>query len=348
VICTLGAHRSGTSLVARILNLLGVHLGPDERILTSGEDNPSGYWEHRPFVDINDEILIRFGGEWDEPPVFPASWARDPRLADLRARARQLVAEDFAPEPLWGWKDPRTCLTLPFWQDLIGPMRYVVCVRNPSAVVASLTRRSIMTSERAERLWLAHMQAILAHTSGHPRMFVFYEDLIEHWPPTLQRMAAFIGDPARGDDPRVHEAVRGFLDKALCHHRRSLDDLAADPRISAATKALYLAMRGHANPDPAMRERRALQSIASLESALQAMTLDRDAQARERETARQTLDEIRTSSAWRLVTFTRGLIDGLLPAGTRRRRLFNALFWRIARRLPWTRAQHAVIDLRPV
>ena len=84
VICTLGMHRSGTSLVARLLSLLGVHLGPDERVLTAGEDNPKGYWEHRSFVDLNDEILARFGGRWDQAPAWPASWrhrARSPSPA---------------------------------------------------------------------------------------------------------------------------------------------------------------------------------------------------------------------------------------------------------------------------
>src|SRR5262245_9181936 len=91
VICTVGMHRSGTSAVSRMLNLVGVHLGPDERVQTTGPDNPTGYWEHRSFVDINDEILARFGGRWDEPPSFPAGWPDDARLGDLREQARQLL-----------------------------------------------------------------------------------------------------------------------------------------------------------------------------------------------------------------------------------------------------------------
>ena len=213
VICTLGSHRSGTSLTSRVLNLLGVHLGPDERVVVTGDDNPKGYWEHHQLVGINDEILARFGGRWDEPPAFRPQWSADPGLDELKEKARHLLTENFAAAPLWGWKDPRTCLTLPFWQDVIGPMRYVLCVRNPSAVMASLARRDGMSTEKAERLWLAHVQAILTHTSDQPRMFVFYEDMIDDWRPDLQRFAAFIGDPERADDPRVHEAVTQFVEK---------------------------------------------------------------------------------------------------------------------------------------
>ena len=32
IVCILGMHRSGTSLVSRMLNVLGVELGPDEHL----------------------------------------------------------------------------------------------------------------------------------------------------------------------------------------------------------------------------------------------------------------------------------------------------------------------------
>jgi hypothetical protein len=389
VICTLGMHRSGTSVVSRMLNLLGVYLGTPQSVSDIDANNPKGYWEHRPVVVLNDAILARFGGRWDEPPAFPPSWPHDPRLQDLREKARQLLTEHFEAEPVWGWKDPRTCLTIPFWQDLIGSMRYVMCVRNPGAVVASLTRRDGMSSEKAERLWLAHIQSSLAHTSGQSRMFVFYEDIINDWATELRRMAAFIGRPERAEDPCVHASVGEFLERELCHHRMSMEDLADNQRISFAAKGLYLALRGHAPRDTpvdaafladragpsvqatldllgaraletwdrtvaviaerdamvaerdavaaerdelAVRVNRVLQSMARLESDLRRVTLERDVQARESEAARRMLQEIRASCAWRLVVFLRHLSVGLLPAGTRRRRIFNAVLRRLAQR----------------
>ena len=67
VICTLGMHRSGTSLVSRMLNLLGVHLGTDQSLSGTNEDNPKGYWEHHTFALLNDEILARFLVEESRP-----------------------------------------------------------------------------------------------------------------------------------------------------------------------------------------------------------------------------------------------------------------------------------------
>jgi hypothetical protein len=162
---------------------------------------------------------------------------------------------------LWGWKDPRTCLTLPFWQDLVGPMRYVICLRNPCAVVASLSRRSEMSPESSQWLWLAYVQASLAHTSGHPRLFVFYEDIIEQWLPQLRRMAAFVGYPERAEDAAVQSAVADFVEQEMCHYRMTLEDLAVDPRISFPTKSLYFALRGHAPVAEAVPPDRVLRSL---------------------------------------------------------------------------------------
>ena len=354
VICTVGMHRSGTSLVSRMLNLLGVHLGPDDRVSATGEDNKKGYWEHRSFVEINDEILARFGGRWDELPAFPPGWPRDPRLLDLGDKARRLRAEDFAAEPLWGWKDPRSCVTLPFWQQVFGPMRYVLCIRNPRAVAASLARRNGISSGKAERLWLAHLQAGLSHTSGQPRMFVFYDDIIYDWPLELRRMAGFMGHPERGEDPRVHEAVGRFIDDEMRHHRGSLEDLAGDPRIAFPTTALYTALRGHARSGRSNQRALDLIGARALETwdATAATAAERDrlsAENREQAAAITALSAalraIHASRAWGLVLLFRRLVVHLLPAGTRRRRAFDAVLGRMARRLPSPRAPRNVAGL---
>jgi Sulfotransferase family len=380
VVCTLGMHRSGTSLVSRMLNLLGVHLGPDAPVSRTGADNPTGYWEHDAIVAINDEILSRFGGRWNEPPELPSEWPREATLGDLRETARRLLAADFAAAPLWGWKDPRTCLTLPFWQDVVGPMRYVLCVRNPLAVVGSLTRRNAMSSEKAERLWLGHVRASLALTEGHPRMLVFYEDVLDDWRRELRRLAAFVGQPERGDDPSVRDAVAAFVEVGMCHHRPSIEDLVRDRRLSRSAKALYLdlALRGGENDDhvsidtalvvaglaaggshrlelPALdaerhelaaREKLYLRSIARLEATLQDLALDRDGLVRESHALRHTLDAVHASAAGRLVAFARSVLAGVLPPGTRRRRVFTAALGHVASRLPAGPRPRKVLDPR--
>jgi hypothetical protein len=219
VVCVLGMHRSGTSVAARMLNLLGVELGREERMVRPAGDNPKGFWENRPIVDLNNAILARLGGNCVWLPVFPAGWESAPGLDDLRERALALVHEEFGDAPMWGWKDPRSCLTLPFWQPLLPPIRYVLCLRHPADVARSLERRSGMPREQAVHMWLTYMQRALAATGGMPRCSVFYDGFIDNPMAEVGRLAGFLGVAEHASQPHVRARIMAFLDADLRHHR---------------------------------------------------------------------------------------------------------------------------------
>ena len=216
-------HRSGTSVLTRILNVLGVHLGPAEQLLGPSDSNPKGHWEHEEFIKINDEILSRFGGAWNRVPEFSEGWESARELDDLVQLARKTLLEDFSGVDLWGWKDPRTCLTLPFWQRLIGPMKYVLSFRNPTDVASSLHRRDGSSIEQGVSLWLAHCQRILAQTQNESRLLVFYEDLLDDWQHEIERISAFIGKPELAASAEIHKTVEEAIHKDLRHHHTLID-----------------------------------------------------------------------------------------------------------------------------
>src|SRR5437867_4860472 len=105
IACILGAPRSGTSSVAKLVQELGVYLGPRQHLQMETSWNPEGCWEHRTFLDINVALLSSFGGSPANPPTFPPAWQRTTELDYLRDAARQVVQEDFDGHPVWGWKD---------------------------------------------------------------------------------------------------------------------------------------------------------------------------------------------------------------------------------------------------
>ena len=243
IVCILGMHRSGTSLLTRLLNLLGVELGSPEDFTTEPfADNPKGYWEHYPIAAISDAILKRYGGSWDEPPLLPPAWETGAAIDDLRHRAQQLIQE-FAEVQLWGWKDPRTCLTLPFWQQLLPNLRYVICLRNPVDVARSIEQRDSLSAEKSSNLWFTYVSSALNYTEGKPRLVMFYEDVMDDCLRELQRMAEFLGKPEQAKQVDVQEAVHEFMEKGLQHYRASIVQATANPRIDLRAKALYLAQR---------------------------------------------------------------------------------------------------------
>jgi hypothetical protein len=246
IICVLGMHRSGTSLAAKILNLLGVHLGPEERLMRPGPSNPKGFWEYKPIVKLNDQILSKRGGNWEKPPDFAEGWENASEFDNLKQRARALIQRDFADTQVWGWKDPRNCLTLPFWQQVLPSMRYVICFRSPVDVARSLERRNGFSPEKGFYLWLTYVKLALKHTEGHPRIFVFYEDILDNWQQEFQRLSEFVGTPERVEQADVQKAVQDFIDEKLRHHRTSIIDTVTQSgpefqnRMVAIAQQLYV------------------------------------------------------------------------------------------------------------
>src|SRR5579872_1697999 len=116
-VCITGMHRSGTSLVTRLLNLSGVYLGPDRDMMVPTGDNPEGYWENLKFVQLNDQLLQLLGGGWDCPPVDD-NWPETESLERARKKAR-LIISGFAESTCWGWKDPRNSILARLWSGLL-------------------------------------------------------------------------------------------------------------------------------------------------------------------------------------------------------------------------------------
>jgi hypothetical protein len=233
-------HRSGTSFITRALNILGVDLGPEDHAMKPNADNPRGFSEHQGITDLNDEILAMLGGNWHSPPPRQADWANDPRFDDLKGRAARLLEEDFGDSPLWGWKDPRTCLTLPFWQQLVPSMRYVVCVRSPLDVALSLQARDGFSIEKSGALWVDYLSGALTDTTGQPRMLVSYDDLIERQDVEVERLAGFIDRSWSSDC--LQSDVESATDLTLRHHQTQIGAVLIDARLPFPAKALYLCL----------------------------------------------------------------------------------------------------------
>ncbi|HEX3517719.1 MAG TPA: sulfotransferase [Solirubrobacteraceae bacterium] len=244
-VCVLGLGRSGTSLTMRLLNLMGVELGPEADLVPPTEvENPRGYWEPRWMLELNDEILSKLGTDWWHPLTAPPGWERLPELDPLRERARALLEEKFGDEPVWGWKESRTTLTLPFWRELLPDVRYVICLRNPMDAISSFQRRPEPTQSTGAwgDLWLEYTARALVETRGHPSLLVFYEDYFRDGPGQIARLASFLGlsQPETGDpSSRLFQEI----EQSLRHHSTSPRELAVAWGIAPAARMLFLALR---------------------------------------------------------------------------------------------------------
>ena len=240
-------HRTGTSLTARILNLLGVDLGRQSGLLeTKSEENPKGFWEQVAIKEFNDELLGALGGTWDAPPDLEPGWEYDPGLSEYRERAQQLIVDQFGDAELWGWKDPRSAILLPFWQQIVPDLSYVVCLRHPHGVAESMIRRrNNIDAAVAHELWLRYTTDALLHTRQGRRVMVFFEDFFEDLDRQVHHLAAFLDRDPMTIEPGVWSKIRALADPSLWRNRTSPDD---DAGLPGEVRALWVGLRSAVAP----------------------------------------------------------------------------------------------------
>jgi hypothetical protein len=170
-----GMHRSGTSLLASLLQRGGVHIG--ERLVSANAYNPRGYFEDEEVMQLHEAMLGSRGGTI----LVDRHFAGAATEAET-AQARELIATR-AHRPLWGWKDPRTCLFLELWHGLLPEARYLFVYRSPMEVLLSLMRRrepSMPWLLEAVEAWYAHNERLLRFAQANPHrcMLVHIEAVV--------------------------------------------------------------------------------------------------------------------------------------------------------------------------
>ena len=248
-----GMHRSGTSALARLLSLGGAT--PPRRLMKPMPDNPLGFWEPREMAVLNDDLLAAIDSRWDN--VFAIADAE--RAWTVRARflgrAAALLAEDFGAADLLAIKDPRASVLTPFWSHALETagveLTYVISVRDPLEVAASLARRDGISTDKAMLLWTSYMVAVERDTRGHRRLFVGYDDLLDDWRAVLGRIEAALGRSLPRRSREADAAIERYLSASHRHHRAEPSALFDRPDIWAGVKTTYRWMRAAAEDHPA-------------------------------------------------------------------------------------------------
>lgn len=173
-----GFHRSGTSLTAQILHRAGVFLG--HRMLPKHWSNPYGHFEDEEIVDLHEQILADNGLTWqvDRLPLPNVG-------ASHRRRMKELIDRREDTHELWGFKDPRVCLFLSTWKELLPDARILLVYRSFAESTYSLRKRHAFAllkgagrqeedlrfwkeQDLALRMWLVHNKALLDFARAYP------------------------------------------------------------------------------------------------------------------------------------------------------------------------------------
>jgi hypothetical protein len=235
-------HRSGTSAFARGLVALGVYLGND--FLDAQPENPTGYWEDKGIVELNERVLKALRLKWDDVTPIDRRQFGGWRMWRLRRELIRHLRRNFTPQAIWGFKDPRTIRLLPFWEramrDCDVDDAYLLAIRNPASVAASLFARQQMDVETAQRSWLVHIVPFLRDLDGKPLVVADYDLLMQDPRGQLERIGYKLGLTATGiASAETDRFAAEFLDEKLRHTVFSLDDIDASSNAGRLTRDAY-------------------------------------------------------------------------------------------------------------
>ncbi|MCB1679322.1 MAG: hypothetical protein KDI16_11635 [Halioglobus sp.] len=207
-----GMHRSGTSALCAALQACGASFG-DHLLDPMAGVNAEGFWEDAEVVALNQTLLARAGADWYSvgEPQLETDWNTAP-FDDLRRAATAIIRRGFGAGRVEAVKDPRLCITLPWWRSLCADLgiESSICVirRSPAEVARSLQARDGFPVGFGLRLYQIYRRGIAQHV---PRdaVCVSYHNLLADPAGVLAELAAAL--PLEVSAAALASAVRGEL-----------------------------------------------------------------------------------------------------------------------------------------
>ncbi len=128
----LGVHRSGTSLLTRMLEAVGLFVGNDLQ----------GDHESKVVIAVSNHYINKTGGSWDAPHYPNASDLKTNYIARAFDASFDGIKDAFGPmQGFWGLKDPRMVITLPMWLQIFPEAKIIYIKRSPADIARSLSVR---------------------------------------------------------------------------------------------------------------------------------------------------------------------------------------------------------------
>ncbi len=238
----LGMHRSGTSAFTGALQKVGVELGGPLMAPAPGE-NELGFFENLAIEKLNDRFLLEVGHSWDDLRGLSLSQLPESTTKQYQQDLQEILVEQFSGAKFWGVKDPRICLLLPLWFDVLDKIaatpHFLLATRPLAETVHSLANRNHFSLEKAAVLILQHSLSLELATRGFPRAFASYPSLLADPIATMQEIETVLRLRWPTHSKRSLTALTAFTREDLRHYDASqLAKLSTIPRFGKELEKL--------------------------------------------------------------------------------------------------------------
>ncbi len=240
-----GCHRSGTSLLTKVLASSGVFMGKRLR----------SHYEAEFFFQINEWALNEADAHWSKPEAVIKA-LEDQQFLDhaLEYVVRNIQSMKWIRQycgigryvrhylgqktQLWGWKDPRTTVLLPIWCRVFPDSRIIHIYRNGVDVAQSMVVRErkrkasspwqskrCSTLQGAFDLWIEYEEAVIKFQrefSSVPIVKIAYEDFVLHPQQTLETLSLFLNFRLTPNWPKIGNFNSSRI-YSFCDNHKLLD-----------------------------------------------------------------------------------------------------------------------------
>lgn len=223
-IFVLGMHRSGTSVVTRLINLMGAYFGPQSVSTGANPENPKGFWERRDVRDENDALLWSAGADWWEVADFNLERVPDDAIERFDRKV-PIILRDLEAHRPWVVKEPRFCLLFPIWRRHVETPVCVLVHRSPVQVAYSLQHRNGFPLSFGVALWERYVLDSLSGSTGLPRIIVSYEKIMADPVGEAKSLHHQLTDLGIDGVRRLSKTeISSFVSPELFHHRNTEND----------------------------------------------------------------------------------------------------------------------------
>ena len=242
LVIIIGMHRSGTSILTRISNLLGLKLEIGEFVPPIKGDNDTGFWELQEVVDVNESILNNFGISHLDAEELPSNWLDNLEKSEKShhyiEKIEEILSRTTDKDNFFGIKDPRISRLLPLWTKCckrldIEPV-FIFSLRSPIEVAQSLHKRNNITVEQALDLWNIYNQEAEFHSRNFKRYFVSFPDIMNSWERDMLEAEEYL-DIKWNYNSSSRENINNFIQNDLYRNKNKDSDI----KINNETKNLY-------------------------------------------------------------------------------------------------------------
>ncbi len=237
-------HRSGTSMLTRLLNIAGYALPGN--LLGANEGNKTGHWEPQFLIDLNQSFLNRIGSDWSDWSEIDFDAIPKDTLSGYQTALQSWARTELGGRSSLVLKEPRSCRLAPPMLAALADegfeTRILVPYRNPLEVAQSLEARDGIALRRGVLLWIRHVLDAEHFSRGLPRSFVDYSDLMADWAAELLRISRDVRLDRLSRIDEIAEEADTFISDEHRHHAGDTGTLAAIDYTAGMALTIYRAL----------------------------------------------------------------------------------------------------------